>query len=215
MMWYYHRGGAQMGPVSWQELVVTARAGGLGAGDLVWTEGMAQWQAAATIPGLLPAQAPPAVPPSMPPVRTAPDPPTARPAYTAPPAQPAPAPLPVRPSYAAPPAQPAAAAPAPRPAYARPPGRPAASAPQGWVFVPAGWSGWAVASGYLGLLSILGYPAIVSLIVSLIALGHLRRHPEMKGAKRAWFGLVMGALGTIAVAVIVGSTWIANLPEPK
>jgi len=81
--------------------------------------------------------------------------------------------------------------------------------------VPAGWSGWAVASGYLGLLSILGYPAVVSLIVSLIALRDLRKHPEKQGARRAWFGLVMGALGTIAVAVIVGFHLIANLPEPR
>lgn len=194
MMWYYHRGEARTGPVSWQELVVTARAGGLGPADLVWTEGMAQWQAAATIPGLLPAQAPPAAPPSMPPVQTAPAPPPARPASTAPPAQPA------------------AAAPAMRPAYARPPARPAAS-PKGWVFVPAGWSGWAVAAGYLGLLSILGYPAILSLIVGMIALRDLRKHPEKQGQGRAWFGLVMGALGTIAVAVIVGLTLIGNLPK--
>jgi hypothetical protein len=181
-----------MGPVSWQELVVTARAGGLGFGDLVWTDGMAQWQAAATIPGLMSPAAPPPLPP----------------------ARPAPVPPPVQAAQAAPPA--AAASPA-RHAYARPPApvRPAASAPQGWVFVPAGWSGWAVAAGYLGLLSILGYPAIVSVIVSLIALRDLRKHPEKRGARRAWFGLIMGALGTIAVGVIVGFHVIANLPEPK
>jgi hypothetical protein len=210
MLWYYHRDGAQMGPVSWQELVVSARAGGLGASDLVWTEGMAQWQAAATIPGLLPPRVvpvqAPAAPPSMPPVRPAPAPPPAQTVYTAPlAAQPAPAVMP----------RPAAAAPAPRPAYARPPAPAASPAPKGWVFVPAGWSGWAVASGYLGLLSILGYPAVVSLIVSLIALRDLRKHPEKQGRRRAWFGLVMGALGTIAVAVIVGFHLIANLPEPR
>ncbi len=205
MMWYYHRDGARMGPVSWQDLVVTARAGGLGPGDLVWTEGMAQWQAAATIPGLLPVQAPAAPPmPPVPPVRTAaPEPPPARPASTA---QPAPAPLPARSA--------ADAAPAMRPAYARPAAA-ASRAPQGWVFVPAGWSGWAVAAGYLGLLSLLGYPAIVSLIVGMIALRDLRKHPQKQGRRRAWFGLVMGALGTIAVGLIVGFHLIANLPEPR
>jgi hypothetical protein len=198
-----------MGPVSWQELVVAARTGGLGASDLVWAEGMAQWQAASTIPGLLP---PAPAPAAVPPARPAPAPPPARPApaqtvYTAPsPAQPAPAVAP----------RPATADPAPRPAYARPAGRAAAShAPQGWVFVPAGWSGWAVASGYLGLLSLLGYPAIASLIVGIVALRDLRKHPEKQGRRRAWFGLIMGALGTIAVAVIVGSTWIRNLPGTK
>jgi len=202
-----------MGPVSWQELVVTARAGGLGAGDLVWTDGMAQWQAAATIPGLLPALpppprvSPPVQAPSPPPapLRPAASPPPAQTVYTAPLARPAPAVTP----------RPAAVDPAPRPAYARPAARPAASAPKGWVFVPVGWSGWSVASGYLGLLSLLGYPAIASLIVGLIALLDLRRHPEKQGRRRAWFGLVMGALGTIAVVLIVRFHWIANLPEPR
>jgi hypothetical protein len=199
-----------MGPVSWQDLVVTARAGGLGAGDLVWTEGMAQWQTAVTIPGLLPPKVLPVQAPSPPPapVRPAPAPPPAQTVYSPPPAaQPAPA-------AGAP--RPAAAAPAPRPAaYTRPAARPAASALQGWVFVPAGWSGWAVASGYLALLSILGYPAIASVIVSLIALFDLRRHPEKRGQRRAWFGLVMGALGTVAVVLIVRFHWMANLPAPR
>lgn len=208
MMWYYHRSGAQMGPVSWQELVVAARSGGLGASDLVWAEGMAQWQAAATIPGLLPPKVLPVQAPSPPPapVRPVPAPPPAQTVYTPRPAQPAPTVAP-RPA--------AAPAPSPRPAYARPVARPAASAPQGWVFVPAGWSGWAVSSGYLGLLSILGYPAIASVIVSLIALLDLRKHPEKQGARRAWFGLIMGALGTTAVLLIVRFQWMANLPAPR
>ncbi len=67
MNWYYRRGEAQMGPVSWEDLVGTARTGGVVSGDLVWTDGMAQWQAAATIPGLLPTMsAPPALPPMRP-----------------------------------------------------------------------------------------------------------------------------------------------------
>jgi hypothetical protein len=86
---------------------------------------------------------------------------------------------------------------------------------KGWVFVPAGWSGWAVAAGYLGLLSILGYPAILSLIAGMIALRDLRKHPEKRGQRRAWFGLVMGALGTIAVVLVVRFHWLANLPGPK
>src|SRR6476661_4377586 len=87
MMWHYARGGAQLGPVSWEDLVNAARTGNLMPGDLVWTEGMAQWQAAATIPGLMPQPAPP-------------------PAYGAPPVQPGyGAPPPMQPGYA--PARPA------------------------------------------------------------------------------------------------------------
>jgi len=151
--------------VSWENLVTTARAGGLGTGDLVWTDGMAQWQAAATIPGLLPAQTVTAIPP-------------------------------VRPAYAGPP-QPA-------------PG----DDPMMRMLLPVGRSFWAIAAGYLGLLSVLGVFAPISLIVGLIALSDIRKHPERHGRGRAWFGVIMGALGTIAVAVMVGSTIITNM-NPK
>ena len=161
MMWYYRRGEAQMGPVSWEDLVNTARAGGLGSGDLVWTDGMAQWQAAATIPGLLPAQAPAAMPP-------------VRPAYTGPP----------RPS----------------------PG----DDPMMRMLLPVGRSGWAIAAGYLGLLSFLGIFAPVSLIVGIVAVRDIQQHPEKHGLGRAWFGIVMGVLGSIAL--VVG---IASLIMPK
>ena len=161
MMWYYRRGEAQLGPVSWEDLVNTARAGGLGSGDLVWTDGMVQWQAAATIPGLLPVQAPVAMPPM-------------RPVYTGPP-QPSPGDDPA----------------------------------MRWL-LPVGRSGWAIAAGYLGLLSFLGIFAPVALIVGIVAVRDIQQHPEKHGLGRAWFGIVMGALGSIAL--VVG---IASLVMPK
>jgi len=167
MMWYYRRGEAQMGPVSWEELVGAARAGGLGTGDLVWTDGMAQWQPAASIPGLLPEQMPGAMPPT-------------RPAYSG-------------------------------PAYAGP-ARPAAGDdPMMRMLLPVGRSGWAIAAGYLGLLSFLGIFAPVALIIGIVAVRDIKKHPEKHGMGRAWFGIVMGALGTIAIAVIIGSTLITNM----
>jgi hypothetical protein len=79
------------------------------------------------------------------------------------------------------------------------------------MLVPAGMSGWAMAAGYLGLLSVLGYPAILSLIVGMIALRDVRKHPEKQGVRRAWFAIIMGAVGTIVVVLLVGSTLIANM----
>jgi len=151
-----------MGPVSWEELVGAARAGGLGTGDLVWTDGMAQWQPAASIPGLLPEQMPGAMPPM-------------------------------------------------RPAYAGP-ARPAAGDdPMMRMLLPVGRSGWAIAAGYLGLLSFLGIFAPVALIVGIVAVRDIQKHPEKHGLGRAWFGIVMGALGSIALVVIIASTLIPNL----
>jgi hypothetical protein len=156
MMWYYRRGEAQMGPVSWEELVGAARAGGLGTGDLVWTDGMAQWQPAASIPGLLPEQPPGAMPPM-------------------------------------------------RPAYAGPARPSAGDDPMMRMLLPVGRSGWAIAAGYLGLLSFLGIFAPVALVVGIVAVRDIKQHPEKHGLGRAWFGIVMGILGSIALAVLIGS----------
>ena len=154
-----------MGPVSWEDLVNAARLGNLVPGDLVWTEGMAQWQAAATIPGLMP-------PPGSPP------------AYGAPPMQPS--------------------------------GRPAARPPSLGddammrLALPAGRSGWAIAAGYLGLLSLLGIFGPPALICGLLAIRDIRQHPEKHGLGRAWFGIVMGILGSIAV---VAALVMALMPK--
>jgi hypothetical protein len=160
MLWYYLRDGAQLGPVSWEDLVNAARTGNLVPGDLVWTEGMAQWQPAASIPGLIPQQP---VPP---------------PAYGAPP---------MPPGYAP----------------ARPPVRSPSMGddPTMRMLLPVGRSGWAIAAGYLGLFSLLGIFGPPALICGLLAIRDIRQHPEKHGLGRAWFGIVMGGLGTIALAI--------------
>ncbi len=163
MFWYYRRGEAQWGPVSWEELVGAGRTGGLASGDLVWTEGMAQWQAAATIPGLLPQPVPGAA-------------------------------LPLPPPYAGPPARPALG-----------------DDPMMRMLLPVGRSGWALAAGYLGLLSVLGIFAPVALIVGIVAVRDIQQHPEKHGLGRAWFGIVMGVLGSLALAFAIAATLMPNL----
>jgi hypothetical protein len=67
-VWYYARGGAQTGPVSFGDLKTAAASGQLGAEDLVWREGTAEWVPARTVAGLFPAPAaPPAAIPNPPP----------------------------------------------------------------------------------------------------------------------------------------------------
>jgi len=55
--YYYARDGQQQGPVSLAELKRMASAGHLWRSDLVWTEGMADWLPAETIPGLFDVEA--------------------------------------------------------------------------------------------------------------------------------------------------------------
>ncbi|HVX64364.1 MAG TPA: GYF domain-containing protein [Pirellulales bacterium] len=57
--WFYARGGLQEGPTKFDQLVRLASAGALGADDLVWAAGMANWTPAREIRGLMP-DAPPA-----------------------------------------------------------------------------------------------------------------------------------------------------------
>jgi hypothetical protein len=47
--WYYARGGEQLGPVSADELKGKLASGELSPQDLVWTDGMGNWQPAASV----------------------------------------------------------------------------------------------------------------------------------------------------------------------
>jgi GYF domain 2/Domain of unknown function (DUF4190) len=107
--WYYARGGEQLGPVSADELKGKLASGELSPQDLVWSEGMGNWQAAASVPQFAGAAAGPADGG----YDVAPDPgqPGAAPQGYAP-----------QPGYAPPPGY------APQPGYAPPPGYP----PQGY-----------------------------------------------------------------------------------
>jgi hypothetical protein len=65
--------------------------------------------------------------------------------------------------------------------------------------VPVNTSGWAIAAGYLGLFSLLAVPGPFALACGIIALRQLRKEPGRRGHVRAWVGIVLGALGTVAL----------------
>lgn len=71
------------------------------------------------------------------------------------------------------------------------------------MLLPVGRSGLAIAAGYAGLFSLLCFPAPIALILGILAIRDIRRHPEKHGMGRAVFGLVMGILGTAALAFTV------------
>ena len=80
------------------------------------------------------------------------------------------------------------------------------------MLLPVGRSGWAIAAGYMGLFSVLLFPAPLALIFGILAIRNIRRsrndaHPK-HGLGRAWFGVIMGALGTLALIAIAVSSMV-------
>ena len=71
------------------------------------------------------------------------------------------------------------------------------------ALVPVGRAPSAIAAGYLGLLSPIGVLAPFALFVGVYALYALRQNPALHGAGRAWFGIVMGGLFTLAYGAAV------------
>jgi len=67
VQWHYNRAGKQNGPVSEDQLKQLAASGKLQPSDMIWREGMDQWDQANTVPDLFPAEsqaAPPPLPPA-------------------------------------------------------------------------------------------------------------------------------------------------------
>lgn len=196
--WYFLRDGGQFGPLSWQNLWQHGQKGELRPADLVWTEGMPEWRAAASIPGLFPAA------PQPPQVQPQPAPVPQRAYAPAPQAAPAPAPAAPQASPYHQPYQPQGA-PAPY-AQAAPqpiPQRSIGDDPLMRMVLPVGRSGWAIAAGYLGLLSFLVVFAPFALATGILAVVDIKKNPHKHGMGRAIFGIVMGALGSILLVFFV------------
>jgi hypothetical protein len=67
------------------------------------------------------------------------------------------------------------------------------------MLLPVGRSMWAIAAGYLGLISVLLIPAPFAVLTGILAIRDMRRNPKLHGMGRAIFGLVMGGLGTVGL----------------
>lgn len=67
-VWWYAKGDQRFGPHSGAELKAFAASGQLGASDMVWKEGLANWIQASSVKGLIPSAAggaPPPLPPNV------------------------------------------------------------------------------------------------------------------------------------------------------
>lgn len=77
------------------------------------------------------------------------------------------------------------------------------------MLLPVGRSGWAIAAGYLGLLSVLLVFAPFALICGIIAVVVIQKNPEKRGMGRAIFGIAMGGIFTVALIAAVISAFVA------
>ncbi len=82
------------------------------------------------------------------------------------------------------------------------------------MLIPVGRSGWAIAAGYLGLLSVLCVPAPLALIAGVLALQEIHRNPKKHGMGRAIFGIVMGAGGTLFLMLILAILIMGTITKP-
>jgi hypothetical protein len=75
------------------------------------------------------------------------------------------------------------------------------------LLLPVGRSLWAIAAGYAGLFAVLFLPAPVALVLGIVAIYDIKRHPDRHGMGRAIFGLVMGAIFTLLMlsVLVVGA----------
>ena len=81
------------------------------------------------------------------------------------------------------------------------------------LVIPVGTSGWAIASGYCGLLSLicpLGFLGVFGIITGVLAFKEIKKKPKLGGKVRAIIGIVLGAIGTVGfVFFVIGMIGIA------
>jgi hypothetical protein len=71
------------------------------------------------------------------------------------------------------------------------------------MLLPVGRSGWAIAAGYAGLFALCSPLGLIAIILSVVAILDLRKHPEKHGMGRAIFGLLAGILNTLFMIVVL------------
>lgn len=78
------------------------------------------------------------------------------------------------------------------------------------MILPVGRSGWAIASGYLGLCSVLIIPAPFAIVTGIIGIINIKKSQNSESPKRGLgrciFGLVMGVIfAALGVLIVISS----------
>lgn len=90
-----------------------------------------------------------------------------------------------------------------RPRRRRPP--PSNDAGLGLI-VPINTPVLAILASYAGLFSVLCFPAPFALLLGVLALMQLKKNPKQSGHGRAWFAIVMGAIGSLILLIgVIGA----------
>ena len=75
------------------------------------------------------------------------------------------------------------------------------------ILLPVNRSGFSIAAGYLGLISILLIPAPFALLFGFLGMRDIKNNDEKHGMGRAIFGIAMGAIfSTLLLWVIIRPT---------
>jgi hypothetical protein len=67
------------------------------------------------------------------------------------------------------------------------------------MLIPVGRSPLAIVAGYVGLLSPLMAPAPIALLLGILAIRDIKKHPNTHGMGRAIFAVVMGAIFSLVL----------------
>jgi hypothetical protein len=78
------------------------------------------------------------------------------------------------------------------------------------ALLPVGRTPLAIVAGYLGLGALFCIPAPIALAVGIWAVIDLKKRPGMHGMGRAVFGIVAGAIGTLAMVAWVIMALVAR-----
>ena len=75
--------------------------------------------------------------------------------------------------------------------------------PEMRMLLPIGRSSYAIIAGYLGLFSLIIFPAPFALIFGILAVRDIKKNPKKHGMGRAIFGIVMGAIFSSILLIFV------------
>ena len=71
------------------------------------------------------------------------------------------------------------------------------------MLLPVGRSLLAIFAGYAGLFAILFFPAPIALILGILAVVDIKKHPDKIGMGRAVFAIIMGVVFSLPLVFIV------------
>jgi ABC-type dipeptide/oligopeptide/nickel transport system permease component len=79
------------------------------------------------------------------------------------------------------------------------------------MIIPIDRSGLAIAAGYLGLVSVIYFFATIALVLGILAIRDIKKHPDKHGMGRAVFGIVMGAIFTVVLLIFIIAVIVASI----